>query len=139
MIALPPRFEITPAEIDTVVAEFYARVREDEVLAPVFFQSLPPLPKAWMAHEEKIAAFWRNAILFERSYDGNPQRVHRQREAIEPEHFAVWLALFDKVLAEKLIPAQAEAWSALAHRIGRALKMGVIQDRQTEGAVPNLM
>ena len=91
-----------------------------------------------MDHEEKIAAFWRNAILFERSYNGNPQRVHAQREAVEPEHFAVWLELFDEVLAENLSPELAEAWSALAHRIGRGLKMGVEQSRQPEGGVPIL-
>lgn len=138
MNALPPRFPITAEQIDIVVTEFYARVREDEILAPVFFQSLPPLLRAWMAHEEKIAAFWRNAILFERSYDGNPQKVHGEREAVEPEHFAVWLALFDEVLKEKLPPELAEAWSALAHRIGRGLKMGVAHLRQPEGSAPIL-
>ncbi|OUS04324.1 hypothetical protein A9Q96_15360 [Rhodobacterales bacterium 52_120_T64] len=138
MNALPPRFPITAEEIDVVVTEFYARVREDETLAPVFFQSLPPLPKAWMAHEEKIASFWRNAILFERSYNGNPQKVHGEREAVEPEHFAVWLNLFDEVLKEKLCPEQAAAWSNLAHRIGRGLKMGVVQSRARYGDVPDL-
>ena len=96
------------------------------------------MPRAWMAHEEKIAAFWRNAILFERSYDGNPQRVHREREAVEPEHFAVWLDLFDEVLKEKLSPELAAGWSALAHRIGRGLKMGLVHSRMEEGAVPIL-
>lgn len=138
MNTLPPRFPITAEEIDVVVTEFYARVREDETLAPVFFQSLPPLPKAWMVHEEKIAAFWRNAILFERSYDGNPQKVHSERDAVEAEHFAVWLDLFDVVLKEKLRPEQAAAWSDLAHRIGRGLKMGVVQARAKYGDVPDL-
>ena len=83
MNALPPRFPITAAEIDAVVIEFYSRVREDETLAPVFFQSIPPITSVWAAHEDKIAAFWRNAILFERSYSGNPQQVHREKEAVE--------------------------------------------------------
>jgi hemoglobin len=135
---IPPRFPITADEIDTVVTTFYARVREDEILAPVFFQSLPPLPKAWMAHEEKIAAFWRNAILFERSYNGNPQKVHAERDAVEAEHFAVWLALFDEVLKEKLHAEQAASWSDLAHRIGRGLKMGVAQARARYGDIPDL-
>ncbi len=138
MNTLPPRFPITSEEIAVVVTEFYARVRKDETLAPVFFQSLPSLPKAWIEHEGKIAAFWRNAILFERSYNGNPQKVHSEREAIEPEHFAVWLALFDEVLKENLRPEQAESWSALAHRIGRGLKMGVVQSRAKYGDVPDL-
>ena len=138
MNALPPRFPITADEIDVVVTAFYARVREDETLAPVFFQSLPPEPSVWVAHEEKIAAFWRNAILFERSYNGNPQKVHAERDAVEAEHFAVWLALFDEVLKEKLRPEQAAAWSDLAHRIGRGLKMGVAQARARYGDIPDL-
>ena len=138
MNALSPRFPITAEEIDNVVTEFYARVREDKTLAPVFFQSIPPEPAAWTTHEAKIAAFWRNAILFERSYDGNPQRVHREREAVEPEHFAIWLDLFDEVLKEKLSPELAAGWSALAHRIGRGLKMGLVHSRMEEGAVPIL-
>lgn len=138
MSALPPRFAITAEEIDTVVRTFYARVREDGTLAPVFFQSIPPEPDLWVEHEAKIAAFWRNAILFERSYDGNPQRVHVERKAVEPEHFAIWLNLFDEVLKEKLPPELANGWSALAHRIGRGLKMGIEHSRLEAGAVPIL-
>jgi hemoglobin len=135
---IPPRFPITADEIDTVVTAFYARVREDEILAPVFFQSLPSEPRVWVVHEEKIAAFWRNAILFERSYNGNPQKVHAERDAVEAEHFAVWLALFDEVLKEKLHAEQAASWSDLAHRIGRGLKMGVAQARARYGDIPDL-
>lgn len=117
---------------------FYARVREHKILGPVFLQSLPDNAKIWEVHEAKIAAFWRNAILLERSYNGNPQHVHRAREAIKPEHFAIWLALFDEVLNEELTPDIAASWPALAHRIGRGLKMGIEQSRQAEGAVPML-
>ena len=36
MDSLPPRFDITEAEIARVVATFYAAVRRHEVLAPIF-------------------------------------------------------------------------------------------------------
>ncbi|WP_299643760.1 group III truncated hemoglobin, partial [uncultured Ruegeria sp.] len=65
---LPPRFPATPEQINAQVRAFYARVRQDAVLGPVFANHVTD----WSAHEEKIASFWRNAILFERSYDGNP-------------------------------------------------------------------
>lgn len=138
MNAMPPRFPITAAEIDAVVVDFYARVREDETLAPVFFQSIPPITSVWVDHEDKIASFWKNAILFERNYAGNPQQTHREKEAVEPEHFAVWLALFDVVLKERLTADQAASWSALAHRIGEGLRMGVVQARAADDAVPDL-
>ena len=111
---IPPRFDVTPEQIDRVVATFYAAVRRHEVLGPIFARHVTD----WPAHEEKIAAFWRNAILYERSYDGNPMRVHMAAGDVRAEHFEPWLMLFDATLIRTLPQPQARAWSALAHRIG---------------------
>ncbi|MCF6272425.1 MAG: group III truncated hemoglobin [Rhodobacteraceae bacterium] len=137
-MTLPPRFPVSAAEIDTVVAQFYARVRQHDVLAPVFFASIPDDLARWQHHEEKIARFWRNAILHERSYSGNPQHMHSMRPMIKPEHFELWLALFDEVLAETLPESTRQSWSALAHRIGAGLRMGVVANQQKEGMPPIL-
>lgn len=118
---MPPRFPITPAEIDLVVRKFYAAVRSDAVLGPVFSTHVDD----WPAHEAKIAGFWRNAILFERSYDGNPMQAHRRAGNVKPAHFDIWLGLFDAILTENLPRITAAAWSSLAHRIGRGLRYGV--------------
>ena len=136
MSSIPGRFPITVDKIEKVVSTFYARVRADKTLSPIFFKSIPNDPDLWVAHEAKIARFWRNAILFERSYDGNPQQAHARNRGIEPEHFAIWLGIFDKVLLDVLSADQAAAWSELAHRIGAALRMGVIQNQQRPGDVP---
>lgn len=125
--ALPPRFPITAAQIDAVVAEFYAVIRTHPGLGPVFASHV----RDWPAHEAKIARFWRNAILFERSYDGNPLMVHRNAGNVHGPMFEVWLGLFDSVLRRELPPDLAQAWSDLAHRIGRGLRMGM-----GEGAGP---
>lgn len=130
------RFDITPAQIDRVVAAFYARIRTHTVLGPVFTDRLGTSQSVWQPHEAKIAAFWRNAILFERSYSGNPMQVHRGVAAIEPAHFALWLALFDEVLEAELPPTTARAFSELAHRIGRGLRMGIEAMRQPKDGPP---
>jgi len=129
-MALPPRFPVTPEQIDRVVAVFYAAIRRHEILGPVFARHVDD----WPAHEEKIARFWRNAILGQRAYDGNPMQVHRAAGDVRPEHFAPWLMLFDETLRRTLPEEAAAAWSALAHRIGAALKMGV----EMEPGVPRL-
>ena len=134
MTALPPRFAITPEEIDRVVAEFYACIREHPGLGPVFAAHVTD----WPAHEAKIARFWRNAILFERSYDGNPLEVHRRAGNVRPGMFDIWLGLFDAVLRRQLPPDTAAAWSALAHRIGRGLRYGVVPETALPGGVPKL-
>lgn len=132
MTALPPTFEITPAQIDEQVAAFYAAVRSDPVLGPVFANHVAD----WPEHEAKIGRFWRNAILRDRVYDGSPMLAHRQAGDVAPDHFPRWLALFDATLTATQPPETAAAWSAMAHRIGRALAMGVSEARRPSGAVP---
>ena len=132
--ALPPRFPITEAEIALVVAEFYAVVRIHPGLGPVFAAHVTD----WPAHEAKIAAFWRNAILMERGYDGNPMAVHKAAGNVRPGMFDAWLGLFDSVLKRHLRAEQAAAWSALAHRIGRGLRYGLVETAKTSAGVPLL-
>jgi hemoglobin len=79
----------------------------------------------WPKHEEKITRFWRNAILHDRVYDGNPLEKHRNAGNVRVPMFDVWLGLFDSVLRRELPPDTAAAWSALAHRIGRGLRFGM--------------
>ncbi len=128
-MAIPPRFPVTPTQIDRVVAIFYAAVRRHEILGPVFAGHVTD----WPAHEARISAFWRNAILYERAYDGNPMRVHRDAGDVRPDHFEHWLMLFDATLHRTLPQDTAAAWSALAHRIGAGLRMGVADFGRTGG------
>lgn len=118
---MTPRFSITDAEIATVVAEFYAVARTHPGLGPVFAAHVTD----WPAHEAKITRFWKNAILFDHSYDGNPLQVHRDATDVRAGMFDVWLGLFDSVLRRHLPPETAAAWSILAHRIGRGLRFGL--------------
>ncbi len=112
---------------------FYARVRVDKTLGPLFIGILSNDPEIWRVHEAKIANFWANAILHERSYDGNPMLVHSGISAIEPSMFTNWLALFDQTLSDELPSDLALQWSTLAHRIGRGLRFGVESAHETSG------
>lgn len=128
---IPPRFDITPDQIARVVATFYAAIRQHPGLGPVFAAHV----QDWPAHEEKIARFWRNAILHERVYDGNPLVAHRDAGNVRLGMFEIWLGLFDSVLKRELPAETAAQWSALAHRIGRGLMFGL---QGAEGAPPSL-
>jgi len=120
-----PRVNVTPEDVGMVVSKFYAAVREHPVLGPVFYLIIGQSEALWREHEEKIAAFWRNAILYEREYSGNPMLAHLGVSAIESKHFPIWLGLFERVLIENLSQEQAQDWSLLANRIGRGLKFGM--------------
>ena len=130
---IEPRFPITADQIDTVVAAFYDAIRHHPGLGPVFAVHV----NDWSSHEAKVARFWRNAILHERSYDGNPFAIHRDAGNVRAGMFEVWLGLFDSVLKRHLAPDTAQSWSELAHRIGRGLRAGVVEN-PTKGGVPIL-
>ena len=131
---IAPRFDVHADQIDRVVAAFYVKMRGDAELGPVFSAHVTD----WPMHEAKITRFWRNAILNERSYSGNPMKVHMEAGDVRPEHFARWLAAFDATLREELDAGQAQAWSALAHRIGNGLRSGLLAQQGRFGAVPDL-
>lgn len=120
-MSIPPRIAVTEAQIDHVVGKFYALVRADPVLGPVFDVHVTD----WPTHEEKIGRFWRNALLLQRSCDGNPMKKHNDAGNVTAAHFPLWLALFDSVLQQELPEALAQGWSLLAHRIGRGLSYGL--------------
>ena len=134
MAQLPPKFDITREDIARVVASFYEMVRQHPGLGPIFAVHVDD----WPSHEAKITDFWANAILYERSYDGNPLKVHRDAGNVRPGMFDAWLALFDMTLRRELTADQAVAWSALAHKIGRSLRAGVVEQIKGPGGVPIL-
>lgn len=130
-----PRIEVTPEEIARVVAAFYARVRAHPGLGPVFARHVTD----WPAHEALVAAFWESAILGRPGYRGSPLKVHRDARDVRPGMFSPWLALFDMTLREELPAETAEAWSVLAHRIGRTLRAGATERETHAGGVPKLI
>ncbi len=132
MPAIPPRFDVTSEQIDAVMGTFYTRIRAHAVLGPIFMSRI----SAWPAHEAKIGSFWKKAILHEQGYDGNPMMVHLGIPDMHAEHFDDWLALFDEVLASELPEQPAASFSALAHRIGRGLRLGIADRDRPKGSVP---
>ncbi len=134
-----PKFDITAGEIDALVAEFYRRIRAHPGLGPVFARAITPEDgPEWRVHEAKIAAFWRNAVGIDRSYDGNPMQVHVANRDVHPGMFSTWLALFD-VTAHDVLPAEkADKIHALATRIGAGMRYAVTQRDVVKGAPPKL-
>jgi hemoglobin len=88
----------TEAEIRRMVEVFYARVREDEILAPVFERRIGD---AWGPHLDRMTDFWSSLLLASRRYHGNPLEAHRAIGGLEPAHFERWLALWYETLAEQ--------------------------------------
>ena len=80
-------------DIRLIVDEFYARVRADDLIGPVFMEVI----LEWQPHLDKMYAFW-NAVLFGVSgFKGNPFAKHAPLP-IEQEHFDRWLELFYRTI-----------------------------------------
>lgn len=133
-----PRIDLIEAQIRQVADHFYVRVRADPQLSPVFHETIGYDAEIWDAHVGKITRFWRNALLRESVYSGNPMLAHSGISAIQPEHFAIWLGIFDQVLTEVLPPDTAAMWSRTAHRIGRGLSLGLASTRARMDGIPDL-
>jgi hemoglobin len=68
--------EITETTIRVLVDSFYARVRHDPTLGPVFANAIAE--EACPIHLEKMYAFWSSVMLTSGRCKGNPVATHRQ-------------------------------------------------------------
>ncbi|MGB0506317.1 MAG: group III truncated hemoglobin [Pikeienuella sp.] len=115
----------TRADIRLVIDPFYAAVRQDATLGPIFNGQIGESDAEWGPHLDKIENFWANVLLKKRSYSGNPMMVHQQVPGIKPEHFTRWLELFGEAACTALPAEKAFVISETATRIGRSLAMGL--------------
>ncbi len=90
---------ITEAEIGELVERFYAKVRKDALIGPIFNDAVAN----WDAHLGLLKDFWSTVLLTTGRYKGNPMLAHI-RLPIEEQFFGRWLALFRET-AHEVMPA----------------------------------
>jgi hemoglobin len=113
---------ISEDEIGLLVDHFYARVRVDPVLGPIFERVLRG---EWRPHMETMRDFWSSVMLTSGRYKGAPVPAHLRVKAIEPETFDRWLRLFGETCDELFENEVAEAFRAKAVRIAESLKLAL--------------
>lgn len=123
---------MTEAQLTTLVHSFYGKVREDEVLGPVFDRAISD----WPHHLEKMVDFWSSVMLTTGHYKGNPMMMHLKHIArIRPEMFDRWLELWRETARELLDQAGAEAVIGKAERIAESLQLGMFFKLEPRGNV----
>lgn len=88
-------------DLRKLVGEFYARIRKDEILGPIFNRHI----QDWDHHLELITDFWESQLLYTKRYRGNPQEAHirvdkGENHSLSNEHFGLWLNLWFKTIDE---------------------------------------
>ena len=112
---------VDEAMVERLVHAFYARIRVDPALGPIFNRVIDD----WDTHLAKMCAFWSAVMLMTGRYSGNPMAAHIKVGGIRPTHFARWLHLF-KTTADEVCPPQAAAlFDTKARQIARSLEMGI--------------
>jgi hemoglobin len=127
---------VTRQDIRRLLALFYARVREDAVLGPVFTRAVGTSDRAWAAHLARIEEFWAQVVLRDGRYGGNPFQAHlRLLPELEPAMFDRWLGLFGGACAEAL-ETGAALFLARAEAIARSLRLGLFDRLPARPAAP---
>lgn len=114
--------QIDEAALERLVPAFYARVRADALLGPLFDEAVHD----WPDHLERLAAFWSSVMLTSGRYKGSPMAAHlRHRAAITPAMFDRWLAIWAATTDELMAPAAAAVLQAKAARIAESLQLAL--------------
>lgn len=111
---------IDEAMIERLVRGFYARVREDALIGPVFDARI----EDWEPHLQRMIAFWSSVVLMSGTYHGQPMRKHVPLP-IDGRHFDRWLALFQATARELCPPRAADHFVERAQRIAESLELGM--------------
>jgi hemoglobin len=111
---------IDEAMIDRLVRAFYARVRADALLGPIFAARI----KDWEPHLQQMCAFWSSVTLMSGAYHGQPMQKHLPLP-IDAGHFDRWLALFAETARDLCPPKAADSFVVRARKIAESLELGL--------------
>ena len=109
------------AGITALVHGFYADVRADAQLGPLFDRVIEP---HWDAHLARMVDFWSTVMLGARSFKGDVFGKHMAVDGVEPEHFAIWLRLWGRQTDALFEPEVARELQQAAQGIARNLFRG---------------
>jgi hemoglobin len=114
------RYDINEDGLSRVVTAFYARIRQDAELGPIFNDAI----QDWPEHLEKLTDFWSSVMLTTGRYKGNPFGEH-QKHPLTPQMFDRWLSLWGQTVGELFGPEAAGQLRDRAGRIGASLQQGL--------------
>jgi hemoglobin len=113
--------ELNRDAIATLVGDFYADIRRDSLLQPVFDGAIGA---DWEPHLARMVDFWCSVMLRSAEFKGNVYGTHMQLQGIGAEHFRRWLGLFERHVRRLFAQEDAEAFLAAARRIAASLQYG---------------
>ena len=123
-VEVPEGASVDEALIEKLMYAFYARVRVDPLIGPIFNSRITD----WEPHMARICDFWSAVMLRTGRYRGQPMSLHVPLP-IDSAHFDRWLGLFESTAYEVCSEEVARVFVQRARTIGRSLEMGVAASR----------
>ena len=108
-------------DIKLLVNTFYAKVRQDDLLADIFNVIIE---YRWPAHLEKMYRFWQTVLLKEHTYNGSPFSPHAQLP-VTATHFDRWKALFFETVDEQFSGEKAVEAKWRAKKMAEMFQMKI--------------
>ena len=119
---MPRKTKIESLEdIKILVDTFYDRVREDELLSPIFNGVIKD---NWPVHLEKMYRFWQTILLEEHTYSGIPFAPH-VKLPIKGEHFERWKQLFFETVDENFLGKKAKVAKLRAEKMAEMFQIKI--------------
>jgi hemoglobin len=116
--------------ISNLVDDFYARIREDAALGPIFNERV----KDWGDHLDRMKRFWRSVLFSSGEFLGNPMIKHVVIPGLDRALFDRWLMLFAQTLDELGDEAAREHVHSRARAIAGSLLNGITMFRGRQQA-----
>ncbi len=114
-------------DVKLLVDTFYDKVREDELLNPIFNKVIS---EHWPEHLEKMYRFWQTILLEQHTYFGSPFVPH-DKLPVEKEHFDRWLQLFFSNIDEQFKGEKAEEAKWRAKKMAEMFQMKIEMNKNS--------
>ncbi|PPK87675.1 hemoglobin [Neolewinella xylanilytica] len=134
----------TRTDVRDLVHAFYAKIRSDETLGPIFNGQIPA--EKWPDHLDKLTDFWETNLFGIARFKGNPTAKHQRVDAnyaysIDQTHFGRWLQLWFETIDESYEGALATKAKQAARKMatGQFLAMWSNRPANKQHAGPGLL
>lgn len=117
-------------DVSLLVRTFYAKVRKDALLGPIFNGIITD----WESHLELLTDFWETNLFFARKYFGNPMHAHVEVDqkvgyTINELHFGTWINLWHETINELFEGETAAIAKNRARNMGTFLHLNIFNSR----------
>jgi hemoglobin len=118
----PPAPGIDRARLQALVHAFYADLRRDAEIGPLFERAIGD---GWPAHLDRMVEFWATLVLGSRSFSGDVFGRHMAIGDLSPAMFERWRALWKRHTDALFEPARAAELQGIAAGIAGNLVRGL--------------